>query len=47
MANKVDWYLDELVSEMEILTGKKVSVLTLWQSLHFCGSTQKKVSIRI
>jgi len=38
--------LDELVSEMELLTGKK-SVPTLWRSLHFCGITRKKVNIRM
>jgi hypothetical protein len=43
VADKVDWYLDELVSEMEVLTGKKVSVPTLWRSLRFCGITRKKV----
>jgi hypothetical protein len=43
----VDLYLDEMVSEMEILTGKKVSVPTLWRSLHFCGITRKKVNITV
>ena len=43
VADKVDWYLDELVSEMEVLTGKNVSVPTLWRSLRFCGITRKKV----
>ena len=41
--NKVDWYLDELAVEMEILTGKCVSVSTLWYSLNYCGITHKKV----
>jgi len=43
----VDLYLDELVLEMEMLTGKKVSVPTLWRSLHFCGITRKKVNITV
>ncbi|CAB4475156.1 unnamed protein product [Rhizophagus irregularis] len=43
VADKVDWYLDELVSEMDVLTGKKVSVPTLWRSLRFCGITRKKL----
>jgi len=43
VANKVDWYFDELVTEMEQLTGKHVSVPTLWRSLKFCGIQQKKV----
>ena len=46
VADNVDWYLDELVSEMEILTGKKVSVPTLWRSLRFCGITRKKVNVK-
>lgn len=44
VTNNVDWYLDELVSEMETLTGKNVSVPTLWRSLRFCGITRKKVN---
>ena len=42
---KVDWYLDELVYEMEHLTGKRASIAVLWQSLHYLGITQKKVNI--
>lgn len=41
--DKVDWYLDELVYEMEQRIGKLVSVPTLWRSLRFCGITRKKV----
>ena len=41
--DKVDWYLDELVYEMEQRTGKLVSVPTLWRSLQFCGITKKKI----
>ncbi|PKY56930.1 Homeodomain-like protein, partial [Rhizophagus irregularis] len=37
--DKVDWYLDELVHEMEQKIGKLVSILTLWRSLKFCGIT--------
>ena len=40
---KVDWYLNELVYEMECLTGKKASVTTLWRSLQYLGITRKKV----
>jgi hypothetical protein len=43
VADKVDWYLDELVAEMERLTGKQASVPTLWRSLKFCGIRRKKV----
>jgi hypothetical protein len=41
--DKIDWYLDELVHEMEQRTGKLVSVPTLWRSLQFCGITRKKI----
>ena len=33
VAEKVDWYLDELVYEMECLTGKRASIAALWHSL--------------
>ena len=42
--DKVDWYLDELVYEMENLTGKRASISALWRSLHYLGITRKKVS---
>src|SRR6185436_16158319 len=32
---KVDWYLDELLVEIENLTGKSASVSALWHSLHY------------
>lgn len=37
--DKVDWYLDELVYEMENHTGKRASILALWRSLHYLGIT--------
>ena len=36
---------DEIVQEMEIQSGKRVSIPTLWRSLTYCGITRKKVSI--
>ena len=42
---KVNWYLDELVYEMECITGKRTSVATLWRSLQYLGITRKKVKI--
>ena len=36
---KVDWYLDKLVYEMECLTRKRVSITALWRSLHYLGIT--------
>jgi len=35
--------LDELVVEIEAITGKRVSIPTLWRSLKYCGITRKKV----
>jgi len=37
--NKVDWYLDELVFEMENYTNKRVSISTLWRTLKYIGIT--------
>jgi hypothetical protein len=44
ITEKVDWYLDELVYEMECQTGKRASVATLWRSLQYLGITRKKVN---
>jgi transposase len=41
--DKVNWYLDELVYEMENFTGKRASVSALWRSLYYLGITRKKV----
>jgi transposase len=43
--DKVDWYLDKLVYEMENLTGKRASISALWRSLYYLGITRKKVLI--
>ena len=43
ITEKVDWYLDELVYEMECLTGKRASIAALWRSLRYLGITRKKV----
>ncbi|PKC01445.1 hypothetical protein RhiirA5_257523, partial [Rhizophagus irregularis] len=40
---KVDWYLDELIYEMECLTGKRASIASLWRSLQYLGITRKKL----
>ena len=45
VGEKVDWFLDELVYEMECMTGKRVSISTLWRSLYYLGITRKKVNI--
>ncbi len=45
IAEKVDWYLDELVYKMKCLTGKRASVATFWWSFQYLGITRKKVII--
>jgi transposase len=45
VSEKVDWYLDELVYEMESLTGKRASIAALWRSLQYLGITRKKVNL--
>lgn len=42
---KKDWFLDELVIEMENKTGKKVAISTLWRALKYLGITRKKVNL--
>jgi len=39
---RVDWYLDELVYEMECLTGKRASITSLWRSLHYLELLEKR-----
>ncbi|CAB4475106.1 uncharacterized protein OCT59_009119 [Rhizophagus irregularis] len=38
-----DLYLGEIVQEMEVQSGKHVSIPTLWKSLAYCGITRKKL----
>ncbi|CAB5377316.1 unnamed protein product [Rhizophagus irregularis] len=38
-----DLYLGEIVQEMEVQSGKHVSIPTLWRSLAYCGITRKKL----
>jgi len=45
--DKKDWYLDELASEMERLTGKLVSIPTFWRALKHLGVTRKKVDFEL
>ena len=44
---RVDWYLDKLVYEMEYLTGKRAFIISLWRSLHYLEITRKKVKYSI
>ena len=34
--DKVNWYLNELVCEMENLTGKRAFITILWRLLNYC-----------
>ncbi|CAB5370651.1 unnamed protein product [Rhizophagus irregularis] len=43
LKERVDWYLYELQSEMELWMGKSLSISTLWRALHRLGYTHKKV----
>ncbi|CAB5362094.1 unnamed protein product [Rhizophagus irregularis] len=38
-----DLYLGEIAQEMEVQSGKHVSIPTLWRSLAYCGITRKKL----
>lgn len=44
VSEKVDWYLDELLIEMEMRTNKRLSISSLWRSLKYCGISRKKVA---
>jgi transposase len=44
LKEKVDWYLHELQSEMELWMRRNLSISTLWRTLHRLGYTHKKVS---
>jgi transposase len=39
----LDLYLDELHQDLELHTGKAVSISTIWRTLHKAGYTMKKV----
>ncbi|PKK64222.1 hypothetical protein RhiirC2_787830 [Rhizophagus irregularis] len=41
--DKVNWYLNELVCEMENLPEKRASIVMLWKSLYYLGITRKKL----
>ncbi|RGB42413.1 hypothetical protein C1646_750911 [Rhizophagus diaphanus] len=41
--DKKDWHLDEMVDEMERLTGKLISIPALWSALKYLGITRKKL----
>lgn len=44
LKEKVDWYLWELQSEMELWLGRQVSYCTIWRAMHRLGYTHKQVN---
>ena len=43
LKEKVDWYLWELQSEMELWLSHQVSYCTIWRAMHRLGYTHKQV----
>jgi transposase len=43
LKEKIDWYLWELQSEMELWLGRHISYSTLWRAIHRLGYTHKQV----
>ena len=45
LKEKVDWYLWELQSEMELWLGHQIGYCTIWRAIHRLGYTHKQVNI--
>jgi transposase len=43
LKEKVDWYLWELQSQMELWLGREVSYTTIWRAIHRLGYSHKQV----
>ena len=43
LKEKIDWYLWELQSEMELWLGRQISYCTIWREIHRLGYTHKQV----
>jgi len=43
LKEKIDWYLWELQSEMELWLGRHISYSTLWRAIYRLGYTHKQV----
>jgi transposase len=43
LKEKIDWYLWELQSEMELWLGRHISYATLWRAINRLGYTHKQV----
>jgi len=44
LKEKIDWYLWEIQSEMELWLGRHISYCTIWRAVHRLGYTHKQVS---
>jgi transposase len=44
LKEKVDWYLWELQSEMELWLNRHISYCTIWRAIHRLGYTHKQVT---
>ena len=47
LKEKVDWYIWELQSEMELWLNRQISYSTIWRAIHRLGYTHKQVKISI
>jgi transposase len=45
LKEKIDWYLWELQSEMELWLGHHIGYSTIWRAIHRLGYTHKQVNI--
>ena len=45
LKEKIDWYLWELQSEMELWLSRHISYCTIWRAVHRLGYTHKQVEI--
>ena len=45
LEEKIDWYLWELQSEMELWLGHQIGYCTIWRAIHRLGYTHKQVKL--
>ncbi len=45
LKEKVDWYIWELQSQMELWLGRNLNLSTVWRAIHRLGYTHKQVFI--
>ena len=46
LKERVDWYLWELQSEMELWSGYQIGYCTIWRAIHRLGYTHKQVNMQ-